>query len=89
MSLRSALLRKDLLQFLNKFFAEGRVPEQWAFGDVVGIYKKHDPTYPKNYRPITLLDTLYKVYTRMLATRLSNAVVPYLRKSQYGFRRNG
>ena len=63
------------------------MPAQWAYGDIIGIYKKHDPTYPKNYRPIALLDTIYKIDTRMLATRLSDAIDPYLRSSQYGFRR--
>ena len=29
---------------------------------------------------------MYKIYTRLIANRLNNAVGPYLRKSQYGFR---
>ena len=31
---------------------------------------------------------MYKIYTRMLAERLSKHVDPLLRKSQYGFRKN-
>ena len=81
-------LRDDLLAFFNRCLAAGRVPGKWAEREVVAIYKKSDPTLPKNYRPITLLDTLYKIYTRMLALRLSDAVEPYLKKSQYGFRRH-
>ena len=55
-------LRWDLLNFLNKCLQEGRLPSSWSKGEVVGLYKKSDPTLPINYRPITLLDTLYKVF---------------------------
>ena len=34
-----------------------------------------------------LLDTLYKIYTRLIANRLSIAVEPYLRSTQFGFRK--
>ena len=31
---------------------------------------------------------MYKIYTRLLAARLTDAIEPLLRKSQYGFRRH-
>ena len=34
-----------------------------------------------------LLDTMYKIYTRLLANRLSDAVDKHLRPTQYGFRK--
>ena len=30
---------------------------------------------------------MYKIYTRLIANRLSDAVGPYLRRTQYGFRK--
>ena len=67
---------------------QGIVPPDWKKGNIVPLYKKGDKSLPENYRPITLLDTLYKVYTRLLANRLSDTVEPFLRKSQYGLRRH-
>ena len=34
-----------------------------------------------------LLDTMYKIYTRLLANRLSAAIDKHLRPTQYGFRK--
>ena len=87
-ALLNSELRGVLRQFLNACFSQGRVPELWEIGEVFAIYKKLDPRNPDNYRPITLLDTIYKIYTRLLADRLNDAVEPYLRSTQYGFRRH-
>ena len=51
-------------------------------------FKKQNPRLHENYRPIMLLDTMYKIYTRLLADRLSKHVEPLLRKTQYGFRKH-
>jgi len=80
-------LRTELLVFLNRCLESAQVPERWEIGEVVSIFKKKDPKLHENYRPITLLDTIYKIYTRLLANRLSRAVDPLLRKSQFGFRK--
>ena len=61
------------------------MPELWEAGEIVALYKKNNPRKPENYRPITLLDTMYKIYTRLIANRLSKAVEPYLRNTQFGF----
>lgn len=42
----------------------GRIPLSWiARGYTVLLYKKGDPAQPENYRPITCLNTCYKVIT--------------------------
>ena len=38
-------------------------------GDIVLIYKKKDPKEIRNYRPITLLNSDYKILTTILAER--------------------
>jgi len=86
--LKDKELREELLIFFNKCLETGQVPESWELGEIVTIFKKKDPRKPENYRPITLLDTMYKIYTRLIANRLSKAVEPYLRRSQYGFRKH-
>ena len=49
------------------------------------IYKKGDRCDPRNYRPITLLNTDYKVFTRVLANRMKKAVHEFVSKCQKGF----
>ena len=62
------------------------IPLRWAYGVVVAIFKKKDPTLQNNYRPITLLDTMYKIYTRLIANRLSSAEAPFTFFTENGIR---
>ena len=74
--LKDKELRQELLIFFNRCLGLAQVPERWEIGDIVTIFKKKDPKRPENYRPITLLDTMYKIHTRLIANRLSSAVEP-------------
>ncbi|KAF5378764.1 hypothetical protein D9615_006956 [Tricholomella constricta] len=49
------------------------------------IYKKNDRTDISNYRPITVLNTDYKIFTRALTTRLSEVVPALIHPDQAGF----
>ncbi|UIZ24629.1 hypothetical protein KXD40_006565 [Peronospora effusa] len=65
-----------------------RVPALWKVGFVRLIHKKGDPMQSTNWRPICLLPTIYKLYSGLLALRLSrwlegNARLPMAQK---GFR---
>ena len=55
---------------------------------LISIFKKKDPKLPENYRPIALLDTVYKIYTRLIAARLAEAIGEHLRITQFGFRKD-
>ena len=72
---------------MNACLSQGRMPELWKAGEIVALYKKNNPRKLENYRPITLWDTIYKIFTRLIANRLSTYVEPYLRSTQYGFRK--
>ena len=62
-------------------------PEQWSMAQVVGIFKKGAADDPANYRPISLLQTCYKLYARVIANRLSAGLDEHVRELQFGFRR--
>ena len=53
---------------------------------MVPIFKKGETDNVANYRPISLLSSIYKVYTIMLRQRMQRAVESNLCKTQYGFR---
>ena len=78
------------LKFFNIIYESGFVPEEWLIGLVKPIYKnKGDPTKPDNYRPITLLSCLGKVFTCILNNRLEAfaSEINLLKENQAGFRR--
>jgi hypothetical protein len=49
------------------------------------IYKKKDPTEISNYRPITLLNTDYKLLTKVLAIQLMKPIHLLVHPNQPGF----
>ena len=56
---------------------------------VVLIFKKGDSNKFENYRPISLLNTLYKIFAAILQRRISKTLDRHSQKTQYGFRKNG
>ena len=68
----------------------GYTPDGWKESNTVLLYKKGDPLDLKNYRPIALANTLYKLWTSMLTEVLSKYAETYdiLSNSQEGFRQH-
>lgn len=57
----------------------------FAEGWLCPLYKKKDRTDIANYRPITLLNTDYKIFTKILAMRLAKVAHKMINKAQAGF----
>ena len=60
----------------------------FALGWMCPLYKKKDPTEISNYRPITLLNTDYKILTKALALKLIVEIEHLVHPDQAGFIRN-
>ena len=61
------------VDFFNLIFDAGVIPEEWLTGIVKPIYKyKGDLPLPDNYRTITLLSYIDKLFTSILCERLNN-----------------
>ena len=79
-----------LLVLFNKIFEIGHFPEGWSEGYIIPLHKKGSINNPENYRGITLLSTLGKLFSRVLNNRLSSWAENYsvYIESQTGFRKN-
>ena len=76
-----------LLQLFQACWDQGNSPAQWKTAQVVGIFKKGNPTMPSNYRPISLLQSCYKLYARIITNRLTEGLDIHIRELQFGFRK--
>ena len=56
--------------------------------NIVILFKKGDPKNIKNYRPISLLSHSYKIFTRLLQTRIERILDENQPREQAGFRKN-
>ena len=74
-----------LTKVINESLKRGRLPKHFLEGDISMLYKKGDREDPRNYRPITLLNTDYKIFTRVLAKRMCTVVHQFVSESQKGF----
>ncbi|CAE7263960.1 unnamed protein product [Symbiodinium natans] len=75
-----------LLDLFQDCWSHGKSPSSWKQSQVIGIFKKGCESDPSNFRPISLLQTCYKLYARVLAARLYAGLDPVLRDNQFGFR---
>lgn len=61
------------------------MPTRFTDGIIKVLFKKGDPTQPGNYRPITLLNTDYRILAKVLATRLGPALNAAISAEQTAF----
>ena len=85
--------KTQLLPYLHKLFntifAIGYFPDSWSEGYIIPLHKKGSLNNPENYRGITLLSVLGKLFTRILNTRLDSWAECYnvYIEAQAGFRK--
>ena len=82
------VLTYKLTLLFNIVLNSGYFPNKWTEGVIVPIHKTGSKNLVDNYRGVTLLNTLGKLFTRSLNNRLSFWANTYgiLIEEQYGFR---
>ena len=79
-------IREYFLKLINKIHHEKVIPDSWNDANIAALFKGGNSADPDRYRPIALLATAYKVYTRLIHQRLVQGLEERLRETQYGFR---
>ena len=82
-------LISGITQFMNSCLKIHDIPDEWRKCNIFTIYKKGDSLQPSNYRPIALLNCLYKVFTALLTVRISDLMekINGFSEEQRGFRK--
>ena len=80
--------RDLLLGLLNHWWRTEQIHEEHLMAQVVTIFKKGSTEQISNYRPISLLNTVYKLFAAIVRKRLADHIDPFISESQFGFRRD-
>ena len=83
-------LSKSLTLIINQMITTGIFPDSFKISKITPLFKKGDVSLLSNYRPISLLPKISKIFERILYNQLyeyfnSNNL---LAEQQYGFRTN-
>ena len=75
-----------LLNTINYSYTEGKFSTSQGRGIIKLIPKKDaEPYFVKNWRPITLLNSDYKIAAKAIANRLQNVLPKLINSDQTGF----
>ena len=79
---------KPLTLIINQSLATGIFPDNLKIAKVVPLYKKDDKLLMDNYRPVSLLASISKIFEKVVHKQLSSYFKDnkLFYKSQYGFR---
>jgi len=77
-----------LTNCINKCITTGTFPTELKLADITPLFKKGDPKNKANYRPISLLPLISKIYERVIHFQLSKFADNFLSPKLCGFRKN-
>ena len=78
------------VKIFNIILNSGEIPNEWLLGNIIPIYKrKGAQNDPRNYRPITILSCVGKLFTSLLNNRLTmlSDELNIICENQAGFRK--
>ena len=76
-----------LTKCVNKFIETGYFPDSLKLANAAPIFKKEDPLDKSNYKPVSVLSLLSKVYEKVIYNQLSDYSDSFLNNILYGFRK--
>ena len=71
-------LAEPLTDCFNKIILTEEIPESWLTNNIILLHKKGSKDDVNNYRPISLMSTIYKLFSAIITRRIN----PCLRENQ-------
>ena len=83
------LLSKPLTDLINSSLNQGIFPDKLKLAKIIPIYKSGDKSKLENYRPVSILSSLAKIFEKIVAKRIVSFFIKHnlFIGNQYGFRR--
>ncbi|GBP25976.1 LINE-1 retrotransposable element ORF2 protein [Eumeta japonica] len=75
-----------LTNIFNEILMSGCIPTDWMKSTIVLLHKKGEKGDINNYRPISLMSNIYKVFSKIILSRIAVTLDENQPKEQAGFR---
>ena len=79
------IIKEDVYQLCNDFFSRQVDPQAINTSFIALIPKNNNPITPNDFRPISLMNSILKLITKLMADGLQAVIIPLIHKNQYGF----
>mmetsp|Transcript_3558 Transcript_3558/g.7227 ORF Transcript_3558/g.7227 Transcript_3558/m.7227 type:complete len:1219 (-) Transcript_3558:204-3860(-) len=81
------LIKQELAPILQQVYTQlvFDMPAEFLYGVIIPIHKKDSPYQPSNYRPITLLNTDYRIMQQVLLGKLERPLQKLVSPTQSAF----
>ncbi|GLT37028.1 hypothetical protein SLA2020_113700 [Shorea laevis] len=80
-----SVIEKDVVEFVQEFFRNDKLVRGLNSSFIVPIPKKTNPLDLKDYRPISLINSLYKIISKVLANRIKKVLSKVISGTQFAF----
>lgn len=81
-------LTKVLQILFNLIMTTEIIPNQWKQSNIILLHKKGDRNNINNYRPISLISNIYKIFIKTISQRMSKNFEEFDSQEQAGFRKS-
>ena len=90
LKIASCIVSEWLSKFFSKCMTTGEFPDSWKIAHITPIPKVHSPSSSSEYRPISVLPVLSKLFEKNLYHRVYSYLTEHnlIDKRRYGFREN-
>ena len=82
-----SVYNESLTDCINNCISKSEFPDFLKLADVTPCFKKGDPTDKSNYRPISILPAISKVYEKIIFKQILAFIEPKLNSLLCGFRK--
>ena len=80
-------IRKDLTNCINECIKQNKFPNDLKIADITSLFKKEDPLNKTNYRPMTILPTVSKIFEEISFNQLQRFSNKFFSSLLCGYRK--
>ena len=83
--LSAPVMAEEITRLINFLIVNCSWPDQWKCGNLTPVFKKDEDRRKENYRPVSVLTALSKVYEKVMYDQLYNTFCRHLSQNLSGF----